>query len=216
MRCSRAAAGGELRAPLCFPHMTTSYTIASASEFEQEIRKSRFHARAIPVTEVEEAVAFVEQTRYADARHHCWAWRIGQRYRFFDDGEPGGTAGKPILAAIDAQELDQVAVLVARWFGGIKLGTGGLMRAYGGCAAECLRRATRVEIVAYCRLRVNCDFASAAALHDQLSAYSAIKLDEAFHGDGAELILAVPEARREAFTATVRDLTRGAARIADA
>ena len=196
--------------------MGTSCTIASSSEFEQEIRKSRFLARAVPVKDVEDAMAFIEQTRYADARHHCWAWRIGQRYRFFDDGEPGGTAGMPILAAIDGQELDQVAVLVARWFGGIKLGTGGLMRAYGGCAAECLRRADRVEIVAYCRLSVNCDFASAAALHDLLAAYSAIKLGETFHGEGAELVLEVPEARREAFAATVRDLTRGDARIVDA
>ncbi len=196
--------------------MASTYTIASSSEFEQEIRKSRFRARAVPVKNVEDAMAFIAQTRYVDASHHCWAWRIGQRYRFFDDGEPGGTAGQPILAAIDGQGLDQVAVLVARWFGGIKLGTGGLVRAYGGCAAECLRRATRVEIITYCRLRVNCNFASAAALHDQLSTYSAIKLDETFHGEGAELVLAVPEARREAFAATVRDLTRGDARIVDA
>src|SRR3546814_18000784 len=76
-----------------------------------------------------------------DATHNCWAWRIGDDYRSNDDGEPAGTAGRPILAAIDGQGMDRVVVVVTRWFGGIKLGAGGLVRAYGGTAAECLRRA---------------------------------------------------------------------------
>ena len=81
--------------------------------------------------------------RIADptATHNCWAYRIGSEYRFSDDGEPAGTAGRPILAAIDGQGCDQVVVVVTRWYGGIKLGAGGLVRAYGGCAAECLRAA---------------------------------------------------------------------------
>ena len=81
------------------------------------------------------------------ATHNCWAYRIGQQYRFSDDGEPGGTAGRPILQAIEGQGFDQVVVVVTRWYGGIKLGAGGLARAYGGCAAECLRLADRVPIV---------------------------------------------------------------------
>jgi hypothetical protein len=82
-----------------------------------------------------------------DATHNCWAWRIGGDYRSSDDGEPAGTAGRPILAAIDGQGFDRVMVVVTRWFGGIKLGAGGLVRAYGGAAAECLRTAPRVPLV---------------------------------------------------------------------
>ena len=74
-----------------------------------------------------------------EATHNCWAYKIGQEYRFNDDGEPGGTAGRPILQAIEGQGMDRVAVLVVRWFGGVKLGAGGLVRAYGGCAANCGR-----------------------------------------------------------------------------
>jgi len=188
-------------------------TLAAPADFREEIRKSRFHASAAPVADADEATAFIGSVHHSDASHHCWAWRIGQRYRFFDDGEPGGTAGKPILAAIDGHDLDRVAVVVVRWFGGIKLGAGGLMRAYGGCAAECLRRASKRAIVATCRLRIDCDFAAAAALQNQLGSYTAVKLAENFHANGAILTIELPLAQRMRFIEHVRDLTRGEARI---
>src|SRR3546814_1073968 len=90
---------------------------------------------------------FVAEHAVAGANHNCWACRIGQTYRFSDDGEPGGTAGKPILQAIDGHDLDGIAVVVTRWFGGILLGSGGLVRAYGGTAALCLQGAAKVRIV---------------------------------------------------------------------
>src|SRR5690606_40308537 len=92
------------------------------------------------------AKAFIAAHSDREANHNCWAWRIGQAYRFSDDGEPGGTGGKPILQAIDGQSLDRVAVVVTRWFGGILLGSGGLIRAYGGTAAMCLREAGKVRL----------------------------------------------------------------------
>src|SRR5690625_7862489 len=92
-------------------------------------------------------MAFIEERSVPDARHNCWAYKIGDNYRFSDDGEPGGTAGRPILQAIEGQECDFVAVLVIRWFGGIKLGTGGLVRASGGAAAECLRTAHKQKYI---------------------------------------------------------------------
>ncbi|MGU7895871.1 IMPACT family protein, partial [Escherichia coli] len=94
----------------------------------------------------EEALAFLEAQREPQATHNCYAYKLGNLYRFFDDGEPTGTAGKPILHAIEAQGLDRVVVLVVRYFGGIKLGAGGLVRAYGGVAAEALRRASTVPL----------------------------------------------------------------------
>ena len=120
-------------------------TLAATAQLAQEVRKSRFLANAAHVTTPDDALAFVAAMGHADATHNCWAYRIGQQYRFNDDGEPSGTAGKPILQAIDGQGLDEVVVVVTRWFGGIKLGAGGLMRAYGGCAAECLREAAKRE-----------------------------------------------------------------------
>lgn len=196
--------------------MNPLQTLATTADFREEIRKSRFHAYAAPTADPDASAAFIGSVHHPDASHHCWAWRVGQRYRFFDDGEPGGTAGKPILAAVDGQGLDQVAVVVVRWFGGIKLGAGGLMRAYGGCAAECLRRAPKRAIVVSCRLRIDCDFAAAAALQNQLHSFDAEKLDETFHAEGVALTIALPLAQRARFVDHVRDLSRGAARISDA
>ena len=188
-------------------------TLAGEAQLQQEIRKSRFLARAAPMESVDEALRFLDRVRERDATHNCWAYRIEAQYRFNDDGEPSCTAGKPILQAIDGQRLDRVAVVVARWFGGIKLGAGGLVRAYGGCAAECLRLAAKQPLIAHVGVRVHCDFASAAALHDRLVDHDAIKRGERFHADGAELELDLPASQIEAFTALVRDLTRGRGRV---
>src|SRR3546814_4969762 len=94
-------------------------SLAAPHHFAKEVRKSRFVAHAAPIADEDEALRFIAGQCDATASHNCWAWRIGERYRFHDDGEPGGTAGRPILAAIDGQGLDQVVVLVMRWFGGI-------------------------------------------------------------------------------------------------
>ncbi|EVT88371.1 thymidylate synthase [Pseudomonas aeruginosa VRFPA09] len=118
-------------------------TLQGLAEYREEIRKSRFHTIAAPVADEDEAQAFIAAHRDASAGHNCWAWKCGAQYRFSDDGEPGGSAGRPILAAIEGQDMDCVAVLVSRWFGGIKLGTGGLARAYGGGAAKCLQQRIR-------------------------------------------------------------------------
>ena len=127
--------------------MPTPTTLAAEARFPQEVRKSRFVAQAAPVQDVDAALAFIARVADRSATHNCWAYRIGAQYRFNDDGEPAGTAGKPILQAIDGQSMDRVAVVVTRWFGGIKLGAGGLARAYGGTAAECLRLAPKSPIV---------------------------------------------------------------------
>ena len=98
------------------------FALVSASTYTQEIKRSRFQAIAAPVAGIDAAKDFIAQNSIRDANHNCWAWRIGQSYRFSDDGEPSGTAGKPILQAIDNFELDLLAVVVTRWFGGVLLG----------------------------------------------------------------------------------------------
>jgi uncharacterized YigZ family protein len=189
--------------------MSTKFVLAGEAHLQQEVRKSRFLARAERIEDAEAALAFVARVAERDATHNCWAYRVGALYRFSDDGEPAGTAGKPILQAIDAQNIDHAVVVVTRWFGGIKLGAGGLARAYGGCAAECLRIAAKRPLVALAIVRARCDFASAAALHGWLRDHAAVKRDERFLEDGVELELELPEAEVPALADRVRDLTRG-------
>jgi uncharacterized YigZ family protein len=187
----------------------TSYTLAQPCRHQEEIKKSRFLALAAPVNSGEQALAFVHEVSDPAATHNCWAYRIGQDYRFNDDGEPGGTAGRPILQAIEGQGMDRVVAVVTRWYGGIKLGAGGLVRAYGGTAAECLRRAERLPIVAMARLAVHCEFAVLALLKARLKDWQAEVASETFVIDGVELELQLPQSRVLEAQARIVDLSRG-------
>jgi putative IMPACT (imprinted ancient) family translation regulator len=185
------------------------FTLAGEARADVEIRKSRFLARAAPAGSVGDALAFLARARETDASHNGWAYRVGPEYRFNDDGEPGGTAGKPILQAIDGQRLDRVAVVVARWFGGVKLGAGGLVRAYGGTAAECLRLAEKRVLVARVALRVSIDFSSAGVVRSRLAEFDAAKREEIASDDGVVMVVDVAVDGREAFERFVADVTRG-------
>ncbi|MFC4728900.1 IMPACT family protein [Coralloluteibacterium thermophilus] len=184
-------------------------TLAAPAEHAVEIRKSRFLARAAPVASPGEAAAFVEAVADPGATHNCWAWRIGGQYRSSDDGEPAGTAGRPILAAIDGQDCDRVAVVVTRWYGGVKLGAGGLVRAYGGCAAECLRRADRLPLLDTVALRLDCAYPELATLRARLGEQAAAVEDEAFGAERVVLHVRALAERVETLRALHRDLTRG-------
>lgn len=188
-------------------------TLAGRVEHTLEVKHSRFLALAAPVTSAEAALAFLAEVSDPAATHNCWAYRIGPLYRFNDDGEPAGTAGRPILAAIDGQGLDQVVAVVVRWYGGIKLGAGGLVRAYGGCAAECLRRAERRELVRYAELGLAFDFADTGAVHATLNAFGAEKEDTGFHAEGARLRIRLPASQLPALKAQLRDATRNRVRL---
>ncbi len=134
------------------------YTIADIITFEEEIKKSRFQAIAAPVENEQAVKDFLESNKDITTTHQCWAWKIGHNVRFNDDGEPSGTAGRPILATIEGNELTNVIVLVNRWYGGIKLGTGGLVRAYGGCAGQCLLLAEKIELIEKKKVEFSCYF----------------------------------------------------------
>jgi uncharacterized YigZ family protein len=184
-------------------------TLASPWRHEEDIRKSRFLAQAAPVGSITEALAFIETVSDTAATHNCWSYRIGDAYRFNDDGEPGGTAGRPMLQAIDGQGCDRVVVVVTRWYGGVKLGAGGLARAYGGTAAECLRLAPRVAIVATGRLFIHCDFAELALVTARIREMDGVIEQEIFVADGAELTVLAPADRLDAIAARMVDLSRG-------
>lgn len=190
------------------------FTITRLETFEQDIKKSRFLAVASPVENEDEIKSFLRMHHHAGANHNCWAWRLGQNYRFNDDGEPGGTAGKPILQAIDGLELDNIAVAVTRWFGGILLGSGGLIRAYGGTAALCLRAAEKCEIITRRSVTIVCGFSNHALLKARLGNVLHVQLlEESFLSNGVEMHYALPEYQADTLLNMVRDLSRGQAVI---
>lgn len=177
------------------------------------VQGSEFLAFGRPAQSPEEALALLAElrARYPDASHHVWAYRIGAAYRFSDDGEPGGTAGAPVLRAIQGSGLDRVAVVVVRYFGGTKLGTGGLVRAYGGAAAELLRGAPRLEVLPQVTLRASVPFAAQAALYRVLEDFAHERGPEDYTASGLGLALTLNEADLPAFTRALTDATRGAA-----
>ena len=181
--------------------------------FEETIRRSRFVAHAAPVSNEAATLAFHEAVADSTATHNCWAWRIGGRCRFNDDGEPGGTAGRPILAVLEGRELDDVMVIVTRYYGGIKLGAGGLIRAYGGTAAKCLDRARTARHVPRLRCELTVDFADSAAVHQLLERHGAHKCDEDFRASGVLMQLDVPQHAVEPLRRDLEDATRGKARL---
>ncbi|MBM4319042.1 MAG: YigZ family protein [Deltaproteobacteria bacterium] len=168
-------------------------TLASPCQHQVEIKKSRFVARAAPASSPEEALAFLAAVCDPAATHNCWAYRIGACYRFSDDGEPGGTAGRPILGAIEKVGLDRVVVVVTRFFGGIKLGAGGLARAYGGTAAACLRQAEQLPLVHHVRVRLVAGFAAIGRAYELLDRYAAIEREERYTAEGVSICCRIEE-----------------------
>ncbi len=184
------------------------YTIAGLVQFEEDIKKSRFQGFAVPVQSEQEVKDFLEQNKDTSTTHQCWAWKIGHDVRFNDDGEPTGTAGRPILASIEGNELTNVLVLVNRWFGGVKLGTGGLVRAYGGCAGQTLLLAEKIELIPTKAARISCNFSEWAKLQYELNT-QAIDYVEQYVADGVVLECELKLDQIDTLKHFVQDLTRG-------
>ena len=182
---------------------------AAAGHAELRDRGSRFLARVLPCASEETArqLLAAHAAEHADATHHCWAYRLGDpaRERSADAGEPGGTAGAPILAALRGAGLSDALAVVSRWFGGVKLGKGGLVRAYGGAAREAVA-ATPLE------RRVPCDELSLAFPFARLGAVKRlvrppeVELVEERYGERVELRLRVQRPRLAALRAALAEL----------
>lgn len=170
---------------------------------EIKIKGSRFIGEAWWAAEEADAMAYLDEVRKREynATHHCWAYRLGQAgdiFRYNDDGEPSGTAGQPILRQIDGRNLTQTLVVVTRYYGGTKLGTGGLIRAYGNAASEALDAVPIVTEVI--RVAVNIRFAYAdtsPAMHtiDQFDT----SIVDSTYGDDTVLIVAVRKSQVSVF-----------------
>ncbi|MDP8078981.1 YigZ family protein [Phocoenobacter skyensis] len=155
--------------------------------FEEEIKKSRFITYIRHTEGIEEAKAFLAELRkkYPDARHHCWAAVAGspndsQQYGFTDDGEPQGTAGKPMLNHLLGSGMGEISVVVVRYFGGIKLGTGGLVRAYGNGVQQALKQVEKIRKVLRKSYRLYCEYDQFNSLQNLLSTIDIEIYDQQF------------------------------------
>jgi putative IMPACT (imprinted ancient) family translation regulator len=201
--------------------MTIRIPVRSA-EAESIVRGSRFRAwigRAADPDEAGGALA-ARAAIGRDATHHCWAYRVWQGGRIeeagFDAGEPGGTAGRPILGALQAAELIQAVCVVSRWFGGVKLGTGGLVRAYADSARAAIDAARESGAVLAARQTVAFDvrfpYALSGAVQRVVSRFAAASADSAY-GEVVEQELSVPADRADAFERALADGTAGAIQV---
>lgn len=188
-------------------------TLAAAATVEVVIRRSRFVAHAARIDHLPATLAFHQAVADPAATHNCWAWKLGQQYRFNDDGEPGSSAGRPILAAIEGKELDHVMVVVTRYFGGIKLGVGGLVRAYSTAAARCLDQAGTAVVEARVECSIEAGYEWTGQVYAALDSCRAEKLGESYPGSGVRIHARVAESALEELGRTLRDATRGAARL---
>lgn len=143
-----------------------TYTLAAPVTAELEIRKSRFIAHALPVADRAAALDVIQRLRaeHPTATHVCWALLAGGQSGMSDDGEPSGTAGRPILEVLRHHDLDGVLAAVVRYYGGVKLGAGGLVRAYTDAIAAALLTAQRVERIEHARLTVEVGYADEARI----------------------------------------------------
>lgn len=190
--------------------MAPCLILTARQRSEQIVKKSRFVATAGPVADEAEAREFIALHSDRSANHNCWAWRLGQTYRFNDDGEPSGTAGKPILQAIDGPGLDCTVIVVTRWFGGILLGSGGLIRAYGGTAALCVREAEKMPLVRTVSGIFTCTFSEAALVRARLTVLAQVQtFQQTFTSEGAQIDLSVEQTATDAIATLVADLTSG-------
>lgn len=184
---------------------------APAGESWGEVREkgSRFLAWIGPAGGEDEARAALDRlTReYPDATHHCWAWRLGAppRERGSDAGEPSGTAGVPILQVLRGADLSDVMAVVIRWFGGVKLGKGGLARAYAGAAREALAGLPTVLRVPTVRVTLEIPYEKVGAVK-RLIHPPAVELESEEYGERARLVLAVHEERKDALRQALADL----------
>ena len=186
-------------------------TLKEIAQHQQTVKDSVFIAYASRVDTPEQALHYLRTvlTQHRDASHLCWAYRIGNQYRFSDAGEPGGTAGQPILRAIEGQGLDHVVVGVVRYFGGTKLGAGGLVRAYGGVAAEALRTSQRLHELPRQTLTLGVPFEHINSLYRLLDTMLATRLQEQYDENGLSISVSVTLDQIDELESALRDATRG-------
>ncbi len=188
------------------------HTVTCFKRQEIKIKGSSFIASVYNTNSIDEAMKVLNIVRaeFFDATHNCWAYRIGwngKDYRFSDDGEPSGSAGKPILFTIGKYDLSDVLVVVTRYFGGTKLGVGGLVRAYSDATEEVLKISEKKVINITKPVLVNCTYNDISLIKKLIDNY-AISYEE-IYTDSVEYIINIPISKIEEFKAKVYSLSNG-------
>ncbi len=192
-------------------------TVYQGGEDEIVEKKSRFIATVVPVKTEEEALAFIEKTKkkYWDARHNCFAYIIGERgqlQRCSDDGEPNGTAGKPMLDVLLGNELKNVAVVVTRYFGGTLLGTGGLVRAYSGAVKAGLEASVLITKIWGVKLHIDTDYTTFGKIQ-YILAQRELKILDTIYTDKVELEVLIPKTDLDQVMSTITEGTNAQAEM---
>ena len=193
-----------------------TFTLAAPVTAELEIRKSRFIGHAIPVADRGTAMHELRRLREAHpgATHVCWALLAGGQSGMSDDGEPSGTAGRPILEVLRHHDLDGVLAAVVRYYGGVKLGAGGLVRAYTDAIATALQHAERVERIAQVQLAVEVSYPDEARVRRWIE-QEGVELVGSRYGLAVSLLIRMPATLRDAARAALCDITQGRANFPD-
>jgi uncharacterized YigZ family protein len=193
-------------------------TVARAGVHETEVNRSRFRCALAPAATEREAQDFVARVRreHADATHNCWAYVIGADaavQKASDDGEPGGTAGLPMLQMLLRRDVRYVVAVVTRYYGGVKLGAGGLVRAYGGAVGEALDALGTITRRRFRLATVTVDHQRAGKVHNDLRATGRGEVRAVRYGEAVTIEIALPDADVDAFRAWLADVTAGTARF---
>lgn len=193
--------------------MTDYKTILTAWKTETEVKKSRFVNFVFHVEDeaAVESILIAQRKKHYKATHHCFAYVLNtnpKRQKSSDDGEPAGTAGKPILAIINQRELTNILVIVVRYFGGVKLGTGGLVRAYSGGAVDVLNNAQIIAKKFMDEIQIVLDYSLYGSLINQLSEIKQTPIEEKFT-DKVTLAFQIPLAKTPEFVEWLEDQTSG-------
>lgn len=182
---------------------------AESTQFEEEIKKSLFITYLAHTPGIDSAKAFVEEIKrlHADARHNCWAFVAGRPqdsmlWGFSDDGEPSGTAGKPILAQLTGSGVGEITAVVTRYYGGVLLGTGGLVKAYGGGVQQALKRLQTIEKKITTSVHLTLDYAMIPLLHSLMAQFSATEM-EAHYNEQVQLVVELEALQCDAFIQAV-------------
>ncbi len=197
--------------------MTAFLIPAGEGETELVEKRSRFLGHVWPVSDEASAKAYIEETkkRHRDARHNCWCYRInGGAERYSDDGEPQGTAGAPMLAVFQKAGVTNVVCVVTRYFGGVLLGAGGLLRAYTQAARDALDAAGVGQVRPWAKVTLPCPYPLLEQVKHLAQRCGGEVTDIQYGGD-AEMTLLFPVGQAEVFAQGVRDLTAGALEPAD-
>ena len=187
-----------------------SQTLAAPAHSDLLIKKSRFIGCVQPMPDRASALQVVERLRreHPGAAHVCWALLAGGQSAAVDDGEPSGTAGRPMLEVLRHQELEGVLATVVRYFGGVKLGAGGLVRAYTDCVAQALLTAPKVRLQRMQTLRCSVPYALEGLLRREIAAAQAELLD-VVHGSLVTLQWRMPEEAGAVFVDHLNDIGQG-------